>query len=197
MSYVPCDDPDVIHAFEVFGEVMSVVIGVVCKDDHTNAPTKNHVRDFREHLKRNSSFQTPNVKPGSRGYFLKISYDPPRISRPGSRLKKWKYFNRHPTPDPISLMCRSFNAFSTYLYQQGELKFEGVKRSKIGSCKLFPSCLDVKGVIDCELCTASSLLYGPDSGLCLSSEEREKLLDIVTLKVPAKALKKEYFEVRI
>jgi hypothetical protein len=180
MSYVSCDDPAVVNAFEVFGEVMSVVIGVVCDDDHTNAQEKNHVRGFRKYLKSVSTFQAPRVKQGSHGYFLKVRYDPPRIARPGCKLKDWSFFNRHPTPDPISLMCRSFNAFSTHLYRSDKL--DGIARSTSPSCKLFPSCLDMEGVIDCELCSASWLLYGPDGGLCLSPEEREKLLDVATLK---------------
>ena len=194
MSQISCKDPDVIRAFEVFGEVMSVAIGVVCDDDHERAPKTNLIQEFRTFLKENKTFQSPCVNESGEGYFLKVSYNPPRSCRPGGKLKQWKDFDAHQTPDPINLMCRSFNAFSTYLYQRKML--DGFKIVKYPSCKLFPSCLDIKGRIDCELCIASWLLYGSGWVSCLSSNEREKLLDVLTLTRSGKDLKQKYSKVR-
>ena len=182
-SYVSTSDPEVVRAFEVFGEVMSVVIGVVCDDNHSKAPTKDNVLAFREHMKLTTtrSFQTPVIKPGCVGNILKIKLDRPRICRPGDVLEGWADFSAHPSPDPINLMCRSFNAFSSHLYKVGKL--DGVAKSKGKYCKLFPSCLDFEGVNDCNLCLAASLLHDP--WRYLTTTEREKLLNIVRLKSSA------------
>ena len=127
-SNVSCTDPEVERAFEVFGEVMAVVIGVVSDDDHSKAPLNDNVRAFRELFKSPSttSFQMPCIKAGCERYIMKVKLDPPRICPPGGVLQDWKCFGAHPSPEPINLMCRSFNAFSTHLYANGQL--DGIAR---------------------------------------------------------------------
>ena len=190
-SNLSCTDPEVERAFEVFGEVMAVVIGVVRDDDHRMDPLKDNVRAFRELLKsqNTTSFQTPCIKAGCERYIMKVKLDPPRICPPGGVLKDWKYFSAHPNPEPINMMCRSYNAFSTHLYLNGEL--DGVARSQEKCCKLFPSCLDIEGVNDCNLCLAASLLHDP----CryLTTKDREKLLNIARLESSAIISKSKFF----
>jgi hypothetical protein len=99
------------------------MIGVVCDDDHINAPEKDNVKEFRNLLKNSSRFQSPRVAAGSQGFSRKVQLNPPRLSYPGRRAKiaakSWKNFTGHPSLEPINIICRSFNAFSTYLYRKG------------------------------------------------------------------------------
>jgi hypothetical protein len=183
ISWISCNHPDVQSAFQVFGEVMAVVIGVVCDDDHSKATKVDNVKEFREYFQNNSvkMFQAPCVKPGCEGYFLKVKLDRPRVGRPGTELEPWNRFHAHPSPDPINLICRSFNAFSTYLLNKDALR--GIKKSAGKECcKLFPSCLDTKGAKECIICSANALLHNPSQVPFFSSEYHEKLLDIVNLR---------------
>ena len=192
-GYIACDDPDVKQAFDVFAEVMSVIIGVVCDDDHTNAPEKDNVKQFRNLLKNSPRFQSPRVAAGSQGFFRKVKLNPPRLSYPGRRATPWSNFTGHPSPEPIDMICRSFNAFfSTYLYQRGML--DGLAyRADRPSCKLFPSCLDLEGSIDCNLCLSSFLLHEPFRYSLMTSEEKEKLLSVVNLEEHGSFVKEKYF----
>ena len=191
-GYIACDDPDVKQAFDVFAEVMSVIIGVVCNDDHTNAPEKDNVKKFRNLLKNSPRFQSPRVAASSQGFFRKVKLNPPRLSYPGRRATPWRKFTGHPSPEPINMICRSFNAFSTYLYQRGLL--DGLAyRADRPRCKLFPSCLDLEGSIDCNLCLSSFLLHEPSRYSLMTSEEKEKLLSVVNLEEYGSFVKEKYF----
>ncbi len=115
------------------------------------------------------------------GKYLKVSYDRARICKPGKKLKSWDRFTAHPSPEPVNLMCRSYNAFASYLYATGQLT--GMKNtSGHRYCKLFPSCLDGEGVINCcYLCIACWLLENLYP--LLSPEDRGFLLDTVALEI--------------
>jgi hypothetical protein len=158
---------------------------------------------MREHQKQNlvRDFQSPCVKENSEGDFLKVSYNAPslgpRISRLGRKFKQWEDLDGNRTLDPINLMCRSFNAFATGRYRRKGL--DGIEGSEWPSCKLSPSCLDMKSGIDCELCIAGwspGLLYGSGLVSFLISKEREKLHNVLTLTRSEHDLKRKYFKVR-
>jgi hypothetical protein len=182
-SWISCKHPDVKSAFQVFGEVMSVVIGVVCDDDHSNATKVDNIKKIREYFQNNSvtTFQAPMVKSDCEGYFLRVKLNRPRVCLPGTEAESWDRFDAHPSPDPINLMCRSFNAFLTYLLHKSAL--HGIEKSADKECcKLFPSCLDTKGAKECILCRANALIHNPSKVPFFSSEYHEKLLDIVNLR---------------
>ena len=182
-SWISSDHPDVESAFEVFAEVMSAVIGIVRDDDHSKAPEADNVRKFRNYLKVAKVFQTPCLKSGCNGYFLKVKLDSPRVCAPGKQVEQWDRFTAHPSPDPISLMCRCYSAFTTCLLKKDAL--HGIKISKEDECcKLFPSCLDFKGATECVLCQANALLHNPHRVPYLSSAHYSKLLAITRLQGP-------------
>jgi hypothetical protein len=180
-SWISCRHPDVASAFRVFGEVMSVVMGLVCEDDPCEAPAVEKARKLREHLRHARALQAPRVKPGCEGHFLRVRLERARVCRPGAHLEPWHRFHGHPSPDPVGLMCRTYSAWLTHLLSRDQLR--GVARWRQGErCKLFPSCLDADGAKECILCHASALREGLTY---FSAELRDKILDIANLLTPA------------
>ena len=182
-SWISCTDDAVTNAFRVFGEVLSVVIGVVSDDDHSRATEADNVKNLRTYFQNESvtTFEAPCVKEGYEGYFLKVKLNRPRCCRPGRHLESWDLFDGHPSPDPINLMCRSYSSFLTYLL---DLPGNGFRKKSVGTelCKLFPSCLDTSGANECTLCHASELLHDLYRAPFLSTEYRYELLDIISFR---------------
>jgi hypothetical protein len=170
---ISCKDSRVLKAFQVYGEVMALVIGLTCEVVGVEDKEDDQVRNFRSHLHRATQFQTPFVPPSLEGDFLKITLAKVEFDRYPTDV--------HPSPDPLGLMCRSFNAFSTWLYQKEELV--GVRKDeKHKYCRLFPSCSDDPGNDDCCLCIASNLFHGPF--YCrLNAEDSNYLSDIVCFNI--------------
>jgi hypothetical protein len=199
-SYVSCKDPAVVRSLHVFGEVLASTIRIVRNEDideqdlyRTNGSKArrfeelNTCRNFRGFLRAATEFQAPKVKPTSDGFILKVKLDDARIVPPGERSTGADWAaecTSHPCPDPVNLMCRSYNAFSTHLFRRNELA--GMPGRDSETCKLMPSCVDLEGLIDCNLCLASSLLCNPF--ICLSSENKEHLRSIVNLEITGDSL---------
>jgi hypothetical protein len=174
-TFIASDNPKVATSFEAFGEIMSVVISLLIQAGPDEAPEKDNIRALWQYLKRTNQFPSPVLASGTRGVFLKIKLGPAKIGRGVG----WRFLTKHPSPDPINLICRSYNAFLTWLFQKGQLRAIGPSRFK--ACKLFPSCLDLPGEPDCSLCIASGLLHGPDY-CCLEPDDRDFLLSVVNLE---------------
>jgi hypothetical protein len=174
---IASDDPRVAISFQVFGDIMSVAIALLVRGDAKEAPEQDNIQALWRHIQTAKQFASPVVAPGTRGYFLKILLGPAKLDNSTS----WGTLDRHPSPDPINLICRSYNAFLTWLLNQNMLPF--IRPSHFKACKLFPSCLDLPGDPDCSLCIAASLLHGPDY-CCLCPEDREFLFCIVNLVHP-------------
>ena len=171
---ISSEDPRVAQSFENYGQIMSAVIALLLQDNIDDAPEECYVRFYLKRLQDQMRFPSPVLRPGVKGEFLKITFGRAKLN-PEEPWKNWK---RHPSPDPISLICRSFNAFLTHLYKTGQL---GVTTRDYSSFKLFPSCLDYPGEPDCNLCIANSLLYGPGYSY-LDFDDRAYLFSIVRLE---------------
>ena len=178
-SYISCEDADVAKAFDVFAEVMSVVLGVVCVDGVESAPEKDNVRAVREALKQDSKFQYLGLGKDRKGLVATVRLDKGRISAPGKQAEVWSCFKAHPSPEPINIMCRSFNAMQTYLYKRGKLN--NVKKTCYKTAKAFPSCLEYEGSAQCFLCRAHFKIHDERQYAYLSCEERDRLYSVATL----------------
>lgn len=174
---ISCQDQRVRDAFNVYEEVMTIAIALVCHDDSLHYPSVM-VEDFRKALRKEHRFQSPRVLEGTSGEFLRITMGPALF---GSR-SQLETLVQHPSPDPISLMCRSFNAFSSWLYSKNQLQALK-KNDEYDYCKLFPSCSDDSGDLQCGLCIASHLLHGP-LNIYLGPEEKDYLFEVVSLIRP-------------
>ncbi len=147
-SYISCQHPAIVCAFQVLGpnlwEVMSVVIGVFCSSDNSKAQSRNCVCAFRDYLKTSTVFQKPCAQEGTKGYFLKVTCDASRIFSPGDSLEE-----RNSERFRTSSFSRSnqpyvpfFQCFLVISYQRGELSC--IPRSKdIPLCKLLPTCRNI------------------------------------------------------
>ena len=179
-AYISCEDPDVARAFDVFAEVMSVVLGVVCVDGVESAPTKDNVRAVRTALKKSGQFQYLGLRKDCNGFVRKVCLDRGKISAPGKRAEPWSRFKAHPSPEPINVMCRSLNAMQTYLYNRNALN--GVKKKMwVKTAKTFPSCLEYEGSAQCFLCRAHFILHDEQQYAYLSCEERDRLSSVASL----------------
>ena len=179
-AYISCEDPDVARAFDVFAEVMSVVLGVVCVDGVESAPTKDNVRAVRTALKKSGQFQYLGLRKDCNGFVRKVCLDRGKISAPGKRAEPWSRFKAHPSPEPINVMCRSLNAMQTYLYNRNALN--GVKKKMwVKTAKTFPSCLEYEGSAQCFLCRAHFKLHDEQQYAYLSCEERDRLSSVASL----------------
>ena len=56
-----CNDPYVKLAFDVFAEIMLVIIGVVCDDDHSHPQENDNIQEFRNFLNRLKGIQSLSI----------------------------------------------------------------------------------------------------------------------------------------